>query len=620
MNKKILVLLVIIIIAILAIAVIAIKQNHSKNQEITKQELLQKFQTLKTQYEQAKTQGVDVSEIEKLGLEAKQAFDNGDYKTANELLDKAKSALEEIKTSKTSPIPAPSTPPATTSTPATPAPETLNETIVIAGIPQMNMPKAGTVKPSWKEVEGALPELKETGANTIFIWTPYDAIWPEAGRTIPVKTEKGIENMEIKDTFIVKDYLKPDSERGTEEEFLHMVQTAHSLGMKVIAQLQITVTAPGTFVYDNHPEWMLKSIYREPAIFWPWPLAQYGYVVNKDNPELIKYVTETVLPHWVKKWGVDGIYLDSAMMAYCNSYIKDLCDKTGYAKGFECLTPVDGYYSPEPLANAMREKIEQLGKETEKNLAFASEITWKSTRDMPDDLIMKTCKGDISGWYVDPRVDRTIGKYFDWVQGYNFRSLLKLVYGGTGYSYSENYVKAFKLTQQEEKYTKTAKFVNTWVEANKFVDLLKPDVSNAYLTLAITAPGNIIWIGEYQIILAEEVGEKLFGYNADSLKNQYKKLIMIKKTLPSLQSDNIEDALVSPKVKKLIAYNRWSENESATVIVNAGDKSVDAIVKTKFGGDAITVYDLLYNETFAGNSSELKVHMPAYGSRILIVN
>ncbi|MBU4141380.1 hypothetical protein KKE99_00710, partial [Patescibacteria group bacterium] len=90
MNKKILVLLVIIIIAILAIAVIAIKQKRAaQNPEITKQELQQKFQLLKLQYDAAKAQGYDVSEVESLGLEVKQAFDNGDYKTAGDLLDTA---------------------------------------------------------------------------------------------------------------------------------------------------------------------------------------------------------------------------------------------------------------------------------------------------------------------------------------------------------------------------------------------------------------------------------------------------------------------------------------------------------------------------------------------------
>ena len=73
MNKKILVLSVIIIIAILAIAVIAIKQKRVDiSPEVTKQELQQKFQTLKIQYEKAKAHGYDVPEIKRLGRQAKQ--------------------------------------------------------------------------------------------------------------------------------------------------------------------------------------------------------------------------------------------------------------------------------------------------------------------------------------------------------------------------------------------------------------------------------------------------------------------------------------------------------------------------------------------------------------------
>lgn len=494
------------------------------------------------------------------------------------------------------------------------------ETLVIAGIPQMNLPEKKVFKSSWKEVEEALPEFKEVGVNEIFIWTPYEAIWPEKGRTMPVRTEKGMENLEIKNSFVVKNYLKPDPERGNEEDFLHMIEAAHSLGLKVVAQLQITVTAPGSFVYDEHPDWMLKSVYGEPAIFWPWEITQYGYVVNKANPELIKYVTDTVIPLWVKKWNLDGIYLDSVTMAYCNSYIKNICDKVGYAKGYECSTPVDGYYSPESLVEAMRLKIDELEAETGKPISFVAEMTQKSSQDGPDSIIAKVCRGNISGWWSDPGADRTLGKYFDWVQGYNFRGMLKRVSMGDDYSYSSNYVKGLKFMQGDldEKYVETTKFVNMWVEADKFFDLLKPDVAGAYIVLDATAPGNIVWIGEYQIILKEEISKGI-GYKPEILKKQYEKLITIKKAFPALQSDNIEDALLSPKVPKLIAYNRWEGNESATVIVNINDKSAEATVKTRFEGQNVTVYDVLSGEKFAGNSANFNISIPAYGSRILTI-
>ncbi|GEM_PF-1724580 len=491
------------------------------------------------------------------------------------------------------------------------------ETLVIAGIPQMDLPDKKVSKPSWTEVKNALPLLKECAVNAIFIWTPYDAVWPEKGKTIPVQTASGAQYLEIKNSFLVKDYLMPDPSRGTEKEFLEMIQAAHSLGIKVIAQLQITVTAPRTFIYDKHPEWMLKSVYGKPAIFWPWSATQYGYVVDKANPELIKYVSDEVIPIWIKKWGLDGIYLDSAGMAYCDPYIKALCDKAECSQGFECLTPVEGYHSPEPLTRAMRNKIDELAKQTGRDLSFNGELPFLTSRDMPDEVIIKTCKGNMSGCWSDPRVNRTLGKYFDWVQGYSFRSLLKLIDNGSTYSYSENYIRGLKGidSELEGKYSKTAKFVNMWVEAHKFIDLLKPDVSNVYLTLNITAPGNIVWIGEYQIILKPEVAENYFGYDSAALQNQYKRLITIKKSFPSLQSENIEDALLSPKIPKLIAYNRWVDDESATVVVNASENPVTCKVKTKLEGMAI---DLFSNDKFNGDLKAVEVYMPAYSSRILV--
>ena len=87
----------------------------------------------------------------------------------------------------------------------------------------------------------------------------------------------------------------------------------------------------------------------------------------------------------------------------------------------------------------------------------------------------------------------------------------------------------------------------------------------------------------------------------------------------ALRSGNIEDALVGPVVRGLIAYNRWDEHGSATVIVNTTPEPLTARVRTRFGGQA-TLVDLLSGERFRAErpSGELAVHMPARSARILV--
>lgn len=95
MNKKILIVLI-ALTAVALIAFIIANQKFPQKPEITKQELQQEFQTLKTKYEQVKAQGYDVSEAEKLARDAKQAFDNRDYKKAKEFLDRAFAVLRKV--------------------------------------------------------------------------------------------------------------------------------------------------------------------------------------------------------------------------------------------------------------------------------------------------------------------------------------------------------------------------------------------------------------------------------------------------------------------------------------------------------------------------------------------
>jgi len=122
-------------------------------------------------------------------------------------------------------------------------------------------------RPSWREVEEALPELNENSVNVIFLWAPYKRTEPVD--KIVVYTSEGEVQLNVKWWVKPKNFLKPDPERGSEKEFLRMIKTAHSLGIKVLPQLCILTSIPGDFIYEEHPEWILKSIYGKPAVTWP---------------------------------------------------------------------------------------------------------------------------------------------------------------------------------------------------------------------------------------------------------------------------------------------------------------------------------------------------------------
>jgi len=494
--------------------------------------------------------------------------------------------------------------------------------LVIAAIPFVGDKARGISKPTWSEVEAALPVLKEVGVDVIFLWAPYERAKPVD--KITVYTCKGEMQLKLRWGLQAKNFLRPDPDRGSEDEFLHMIEAAHSLGIKVIPQLCILSSIPGDFIHEEHPEWILKSIYGKHAVMWPWVTtgakASYGYAVNKAHPDLIKYVTDVIIPHWVKYWGVDGVFLDAPNVAYCDLHmrdiLKDMEEKGLLAEGFECLTPVDGYYSPEPLVKAMKAKINELGEEMGRDLIFAGENTFKTWQDVSDDLIIKISKGNLAAFLTDPTMDRSQGKYFDWVWGYNFRSLLKGVYSGEEVSYSENYVKYFETERElDAKYTEIARFVNMWNVLMPFKDLLRPEVAGCYITLAVTAPGKVVWIGVYQLPPQNNIIKE---WNGKVLIEWYKRLILIKKGYSALQSMNIENALISPRIPRLIAYNRWDANTSVTVIVNAGNEHVTANIRTRFHGDSVRLIDLLSTEIICGKPESLRVEMPPRSARILV--
>lgn len=94
MNSKLLVIGILII----AITLFGLYVVHiHKSTVLTEDQLKDKFSELKAQYQEKKSQGYDLKEVERLGRAAKQAYDEGDYKEADKLLDEALTALDNAE-------------------------------------------------------------------------------------------------------------------------------------------------------------------------------------------------------------------------------------------------------------------------------------------------------------------------------------------------------------------------------------------------------------------------------------------------------------------------------------------------------------------------------------------
>ena len=464
----------------------------------------------------------------------------------------------------------------------------------------------------WREITALLPVFAGVGADTLALWPVWDHIGPTGA--IPVRTPTGPRDLRVGPEihhWVPTDYTALDPHRGTEEEFHRLVEEAHRLGLKVVPVLQVTYALPGGFVHEHHPEWILRSETGGYAVTWPWYRAPWGYALDKSHPGLIEFVTRTVLPHWIEEWGVDGVWLDSPGMQCCSPRVRGILARLEAAPGAECLTPIGEEISTEPLARAMCSAIEKLEGELGRELVCAAETPFGGWADFPDAYIEALVRRDVAAArsaLEGPEVGASCAPYWDWFCDYLFRERLMDVYLGGELSYSRAYVEQFELEARspipQEKRVRFVNQLNGWA---RHLLLLEPEVAGCYITLAATAPGRTFWIEGADLVLPE---------HRELLRAWYKRLVAIKRAFPALQRTNIEDALLEPQVKGLIAYNRWAGEEAVTVIVNLNPEPVECMVRTRFARGT-TIRDLLSGEAFPGDPGSLRVSMPPHSARIL---
>lgn len=154
-----------------------------------------------------------------------------------------------------------------------------------------------TPEGTFKAFENHLPRLKKMG---------IDIIWLMPIHPIGVEKRKGT----LGSYYSVKDYYGINPEFGNKQDFKHLVDKIHQMGMYVIVDWVANHSAWDNPIAKEHPDWYTKT---EEGNFQPTPWYDWDDVIDFDyeNPELRKYMTEALV-YWVKDFNIDGYRCDTA--------------------------------------------------------------------------------------------------------------------------------------------------------------------------------------------------------------------------------------------------------------------------------------------------------------------
>lgn len=154
-----------------------------------------------------------------------------------------------------------------------------------------------TPEGTFKAFEKHLPRLKNMG---------IDIIWLMPIHPIGEKHRKG----KLGSYYAVKDFKGVNPEFGNMQDFKHLVDEIHKLGMYVIIDWVGNHSAWDNPLAKEHPDWYTKN---RDGNFQPTPWYDWDDVIDFDynHPEFRKYMTGA-LKFWVKEANIDGYRADVA--------------------------------------------------------------------------------------------------------------------------------------------------------------------------------------------------------------------------------------------------------------------------------------------------------------------
>ncbi|MCK5468317.1 MAG: hypothetical protein KAI99_07410, partial [Cyclobacteriaceae bacterium] len=150
---------------------------------------------------------------------------------------------------------------------------------------------------TFADVENDLPRIKELGV---------DVIWLMPIHPIGKLNKKG----KLGCPYSIRDYRNVNPEYGTKKDFKRLINTAHSLNLKVMIDVVFNHTAHDSVLALSHLDWFVQDANGKPVS----TVSEWSDVVDLKfpNPELEDYLIKT-LQMWIK-FGVDGFRCDVASL------------------------------------------------------------------------------------------------------------------------------------------------------------------------------------------------------------------------------------------------------------------------------------------------------------------
>lgn len=529
--------------------------------------LEQKYLEFKELYMEKLYQSYNLSDAEDIALKAKEAYEKGDYESANEFLDQAFTALKSAKRIITTVY----------------VPSYTQKWIYDGPIYRENLHLEQDM--SFKAFTQRIPDLKKLGLKTIFLAPVWD--------------------FTAKNNCCVVNYYKIDSLLGNEKDLHELIETAHRNEIKVIFSLVTTIAPQKSVIYQEHPEWVLHD--KRGKILNHYPHKSWGPAIDRANPEVIDYFA-AIAKYYVQEYDIEGWYIDAPQ----NNY-----------------DPV--VVSRDHNMTKMLRKIKQEIANIKPDAILLSE--WQGP----------LCEGNPGG---EPLFDEISEISYDWsfigslrpeisnlkllFTRYKIPELKKYHFYYTGFvnelitnkATSEDLVNYFSI--EPVWYNRTrARYIE--LHEPYRVQLGFPGQHKSLLVLILTIPGVPL------IQNGQEIGEEnTWGCNRDKgdyeLWKFYKKVFKIRRENDALKYGSMSN--VWSGGDNTYAYLRSYNNNHVISVINFHDHTVSSTLSLPVDIMGIDVnekyglHDALNNEIFFVNGLELSnftVNLPAYGSRILIL-